>query len=282
MDPATILKLIIVASVVLIVTSIGMNVAPGTALRFLKNPVPVSKAMLAMFVAMPLFALLVTWLLPLEPAVRVALLALAVSPMPPVLPRKEVKLGADMDYAIGIQVAAMLTALVAAPIFILLYANVFGRHVSFEAGPMLQVLLLTIGGPLAAGILLKRFAPEFAARWRDPMGKAGTVTLALGALVMIVAAWPGIWSAVGNGTLVAIALMTGFGLAAGHLLGGPDPDHRNALAVATASRHPGVAIGLAAMTDTVTMQPVVGAILLYLLAGAVFGLPYTRWAKRPA
>ncbi|MGL6042648.1 MAG: hypothetical protein ACRC1J_01875, partial [Sandaracinobacteroides sp.] len=120
MDPATILKLIIVSSVVLIVVSIGMNVRPGTALRFLKDPVPASKAMLAMFVAMPLFVLLVTSLFPLEPAVRVALVALSLSPMPPILPRKEVKLGAGMDYAIGIQVTAMVTALVAAPLFILI------------------------------------------------------------------------------------------------------------------------------------------------------------------
>jgi bile acid:Na+ symporter, BASS family len=279
MDPASILKLIIVSSVVLIVVSIGMNVRPGTALAFLKSPIPVSKAMLAMFVAMPLFTLLITWWLPLENSARIALLALSVSPMPPLLPRKEVKLGADMEYAIGIQVAAMITALVAAPLFVWIFGQVFGRQIAFEAGPMLQVLLLTIGAPLAVGVLIKRYAPDFAAKWRDLLGKAATITLALGALVMIVAAWPSIRAAVGNGTLVAIALMTLFGLAVGHWLGGPDKDNRNALAVATASRHPGVAIGLASMADPVSMQAVVGAILLYLVAGAVFGLPYSRWAK---
>jgi len=279
MDPASILKLIVVASVVLIVVSIGMSTKPGTAIAFLKSPVPVSKAMLAMFVAMPLFTLLITWWLPLEDSARIALLALSVSPMPPLLPRKEIKLGADMEYAIGIQVAAMVTALVAAPFFVWLFGEVFGKDTSFQPWPMLKVLLLTIGAPLTVGVLINRYAPAFAARWREPLGKAATITLALGALVMIVAAWPGIRAAVGNGTLVAIALMTVFGLAVGHWLGGPNPDNRNALAIATASRHPGVAIGLASMADPVAMQPVVGAILLYLVAGAVCGLPYSRWAK---
>jgi BASS family bile acid:Na+ symporter len=173
----------------------------------------------------------------------------------------------------------MLTALVAAPLYVWLFGEVFGRDVSFEVGPLLKVLLLTIGGPLLVGILVKRYAPDFAARWRGPLGKAATVTLALGALVLLVVAWPGIRAAVGNGTLVAIALMTLFGLAVGHMLGGPDPDNRNALAVATASRHPGVAIGLAAMADPVSMQPVLGAVLLYLVAGALVSIPFNRRAK---
>jgi BASS family bile acid:Na+ symporter len=279
MDPVTLLKLAIVTSIVLIVVSIGMHVPQGTALRFLKDPAPASKAMLAMFVAMPLFTLLVTWLLPLEPPVRIALLALSLSPMPPILPRKEAKEGASMDFAIGIQVAAMVTALVAAPLFAWLFGQVFGRSVPFQIGPMLQVLLLTVGGPLAVGILVKRFAPDFAIAWRDRIGKAGTLLLAVGVLVILAATWHGIWGAVGNGTLLAILLMTGFALVVGHLLGGPEPGNRSALATATASRHPGVAIALGSMADPAHFQAILGAVLLYLLAGAAFSLPYSRWAK---
>jgi BASS family bile acid:Na+ symporter len=146
----------------------------------------------------------------------------------------------------------------------------------------MQVVMVTIGGPLVVGILVKRFAPEFAARWRGPVGTAAMVTLVVGVLGLVVLAWQGILAAVGNGTLVAIALMTAFGLAVGHFLGGPDADNRNALALATASRHPGVAMGLAAMTDPVSTQAVLGAVLLYLLAGGIFSLPYKRWAKGEA
>jgi BASS family bile acid:Na+ symporter len=279
MDAATLLKLFILSSVCLIVLSIGMQTRPGTAIEFLKDPLPVSKALIAMFVAMPLFTLLVTQALPLERPVRVALLALSLSPMVPLLPRKEVKLGATYDYAIGLQAAASVASLVAAPLFILLFSRVFGWEISFDPMPMLVVLLLTVGVPLVAGVLVNRFAPDLAARLSGPIGKAATVTLALGALILIALSWRYVLAAVGNGTLLAIALMTLFGLAVGHVLGGPAEGNRHALAVATASRHPGVAIALAGLVGLEPMQPVLGAILLYMLAGAVFSMPYTRWAK---
>lgn len=282
MDAAALLKLVILTSVMLVVASIGMSTRQGTALGFLKDPAPVSKAMLAMFVAMPLFTLLVTWALPLDPAVRIALLALAISPMPPVMPLTQAKVGADTEYAIGIQVAACATALAAAPLFILLLEEVYHHDVAFEIGPMLKVLVLTISVPLTGGILMNRFAPDFAARVRGPVGKAAGLTLALGMLVMLAISWRDIAGALGNGALVAILLMTLFGLAVGHLLGGPHPGNRSALATATASRHPGVAIAVGAVADPTAISAIVGAVLLYLLANAAFIQPYLRWAKARA
>lgn len=279
MDLVTLTKLVMGVSVVLVVVSVGMSTNPGTALRLLKQPAMVLKAMLAMFVAMPLFTLLVTWMLPLETDVRIALLALSLSPMPPVMPVTQVKLGADFDYAIGIDLAATVTALATAPLFILLFENVYHRDVAFTIGPMLKVLLTTISVPLILGILVNHFAPAFATRARGPVGKAASVTMAIGTLIMIAVAWQGIWGAIGNGTLLAILLMTVFGLFIGHLLGGPVAGNRSALAAATATRHPGVALALGAMAHPGEMQNVVGAVLLYILAGGLFTLPYTRWAK---
>lgn len=282
MDLATLTKLMMGTSVVLVVVAIGMSTSPGTALHLLKSPVTVLKAMFAMFVAMPLFTLLVTWVLPLETDVRIALLALSLSPMPPIMPVTQAKLNADFDYAIGVDLAATVTALATAPLLILLFENVYHHDVAFAIGPMLKVLLTTIAVPLALGILINRFAPRFAALARGPVGKTASVTLSVGTLVMLTAAWQGIWGAIGSGTLVAILLMTGFGIGIGHLLGGPDPDNRSALAAATATRHPGVALALGAMANPGEMQNVVGAVLLYMLAGGLFSLPYMRWAKARA
>ncbi len=55
-------------------------------------------------------------------------------------------------------------------------------------------------------------------------------------------------AAIGIGTLLAVVAIAVFGLAVGHLLGGPNEGNHGALAVATAARHPGVAIGLAAVS----------------------------------
>jgi BASS family bile acid:Na+ symporter len=68
-------------------------------------------------------------------------------------------------------------------------------------------------------------------------------------------------------------------IAAGHFLGGPDPDERTALAFATAMRHPGIAVAIAGLA--VPEEPrVQAAILLYLLiavvATSLYGLLHKR------
>jgi BASS family bile acid:Na+ symporter len=57
-------------------------------------------------------------------------------------------------------------------------------------------------------------------------------------------------SLVGNGTILALGAFTLAGLAAGHLLGGPNRDDCTVLALATASRHPGVALAIASAVET--------------------------------
>ncbi len=121
--------------------------------------------------------------------------------------------------------------------------------------------------------------PALAARLAGPMRISGSLLLAVGLLIILWKTSPGIIAAAGSITLLAVVLMIGAGLAIGHWLGGPIKGNRHALAVATATRHPGVAIGAAVATDLVTTQPVVAVVLLYLLAGALIGAPYGRWAQ---
>jgi BASS family bile acid:Na+ symporter len=83
----------------------------------------------------------------------------------------------------------------------------------------------------------------------------------------------------GDGTLLAIVLFLVLGLLAGHLLGGPTPGDRSVLALATASRHPGVALVIAQLAFP-TEKAVLAALLLYLVAGMIVTLPYVRWRKK--
>ena len=69
------------------------------------------------------------------------------------------------------------------------------------------------------------------------------------------------------------------GLAAGHLLGGPDSQQRPVLALSTATRHPGIAIAIAAVNfPDQKLAP--AAMLMYLLVSAVVAKPYLVWLKR--
>ena len=93
------------------------------------------------------------------------------------------------------------------------------------------------------------------------------------------AIWGALVASTGNFTIVALIAFAATGPAAGHLLGGPDPGNRTALALATATRHPGVAIAVlhaVAPSD----RSVAPDVLLYLLVAAVVSAPYVALRKR--
>jgi BASS family bile acid:Na+ symporter len=79
--------------------------------------------------------------------------------------------------------------------------------------------------------------------------------------------------------VLALAAFVAIGLVAGHLLGGPDPGDRMVLALATASRHPGVALAIAAANFPQESR-VMGAILLYFLISLIVEVAYLAWRRR--
>jgi hypothetical protein len=84
------------------------------------------------------------------------------------------------------------------------------------------------------------------------------------------------------GVLLAIAAIVLFGLLVGHLLGGPDAGNRGALALATSARHPGLAIALSTANFPHDREAIIAAVLLFLLANLVLTLPYALWRRRRA
>lgn len=279
MDTASIVKLAILLSVFLVVVSIGLRARPVDTLALLEQPAMVVKAVLAMFVIVPLAVIFFTKTLALANPLPAALVALSVSPMPPILPKKEAKAGGEADYIISLQVLGALTSIVAVPLFILIGERVFGFDLAFRPSAMFTTLLLTIGASLAVGMLIYRLAPSVANRLADPLGKIGMTSLIVAALAVAVALGPKIIAALGSGVILTAITIVVFALAVGHALGGPHEGNRGALAVATAARHPGIAIGLAAATFPVQQPEIAAAVLIYTAVAIVISVPYVRWRK---
>jgi BASS family bile acid:Na+ symporter len=104
------------------------------------------------------------------------------------------------------------------------------------------------------------------------------VLLILGFIPLLIVVWPAFLTLLGQGALLAIAIVAIVALAVGHVLGGPDSDDRTVLALATALRHPAVALAIAAANGADKL--VSAAILLYALVGGVLSIPYIAWRKR--
>lgn len=280
MDIDKLTEIVILVGIVLIVLAIGLRARFENPLLLLHKPTLGLRAMAAMFVVLPLFALLVTWLFPLQQVVAAALLGFAVSPMLPPWAKTGAKMGGQGDYIFGLQVLATAASIFVVPVMLWLVAWIFEIKATFDPLAFSIVLLVTVGVPLAAGIAVTRFLPGVAQRIAGPIELIGTVVLLLGVVALFVASHSVILGVIGQGTLVAIVAIVGFGLLVGHLLGGPDPGNRGALATATASRHPAIALLLAVGVFPDNEKVILGTVLLYLLVNIVLTIPYQLWRKK--
>lgn len=278
MDLASLIPLAVQTSIALTVFGLGLRAGPRHAFYLLRQPAMLARALAAMFVIMPLFAAAMAAVFDLRTPLEFALVALSVSPVPPLLPHKGLRAGAGRLYTIGLLVAAALFAILFIPVAVALIALAFGRQAHVSAGAVAWVVLISIVGPLAAGMAVRLAARSLAERFADPVGLAATVLLVVCALPIVAARFPDIVAMLGDGTVVAIIAFTLVGLAVGHALGGPDPDDRTVLALSTATRHPGIA--LAIVSANVVAPHVLGAILLYLIVAGIASLPYFLWRRR--
>ncbi|MGH6952278.1 MAG: Na+-dependent transporter, partial [Vitreimonas sp.] len=124
-------------------------------------------------------------------------------------------------------------------------------------------------------------APAFANRIAPLVHRIAPLMLLVAVVPVLFIMWPRIVALIRDGTLVALVAFAAIGLLVGHLLGGPDPDDRTVLALASAAHHPAIAITLARI-NAPDDQGVPAAILLYLLVCAVVTFPYVAWRKRSA
>lgn len=183
---------------------------------------------------------------------------------------------------LGLLVAAGLLAIVFVPVAVEVLGRGFGtalHHISFLA--VARLVLITVLGPLLTGIVFRSIAPAFADRISQPMSLIATLLLFSCAVAVLFSSWPAIVSLIGNGTIIALAAFIVIGLLTGHLLGGPGAEERSVLALATAARHPGVALAIAS-ANFPEQKLAPATVLLYLVVSAVLSIPYMMWRKRHA
>ena len=278
MTLAHLIPLAIQASIGIIVFGIALDAHFRDLTYLLHKPGLLARSLLAMFVIMPVLAVALAVLFDLNPVVEVALIALALAPVPPILPKKQAKAGGAPSYAIGLLFIAALISIVYVPAALALLGRIFGRPVHVDAGTVAKIVAVSVLLPLAAGLVVGRLAPAVADRAAKPLFIVAMVVLVIAALPVLVKEWPAVVGLVGHFSVIAIALFATVGLGVGHALGGPDADERTVLALSTATRHPGIAMAIAA--DMPDKQALLAAVLLVVIVGAIVSGPYVKWRGR--
>ena len=273
------LKLVLLLGVVLMVVGIGARVQLEDPLLLLHRPRLALRSLMAMYVLFPAFVLLLVWLLPLKQGVGAVLVGFAVSPVLPPWAKKGTALGARADYVIGLQLLSTAVCLVMVPLMIAIGERLFGVATYLEPRAMEIVLLATVLLPLGLGIGLGRVFPHTAPRLAAVADRLGSVVLLLGALVLLGVHGPKMVAVIGEGTVLLILIVIVFGLLFGELLGGPERGIRGALASATVSRHPAIALLLASGAFPQQQSTVIGTVLIYLLASIALPILLMRWRK---
>lgn len=269
------------ASVFFTVLSFGLA-SSWDDIRFpLRHPSLLARSLVAMYIIVPFFAVAVTALFALHPATKIAIVALALSPIPPLLPQRELKAGGTASYAFGLLFIAALLSVVLVPVGLILVANIFGFAPQTSVPAVVQVLLITVIVPFAAGVAVHQYVPIVAARIAKPVSVGAMVVLVASGAVVLALLMPSMISLVGNGTLVVFAAFVAAGLIAGHLLGGPEANNRTVLALSSAVRHPAVALAIAS-ANFPQQKLVTPAVFLYLLVNVVVSIPYLVWQRRRA
>jgi BASS family bile acid:Na+ symporter len=276
MKLATLLPQAIHASLFLAVVAVGLTATVRDSTLLLRRPAQLARLVLAMYVVMLAVAITIALAFDLPPVGKIALGALAVSPVPPILTGKALKAGGEASYTTGVLVAGPLLAIVFLPLAVIVCQWVFGMDLALPAVEVAMQVATGVLLPLAIGMAARHLFPALA-RFAKPVSVLATLLLLVSFAPILFVEWKVIESLIGGGLVLAFAAFAAAGLAAGHFIGGPRNDERAVLAIASANRHPGLAIAIAhaSFPDQQLAAP---AVLLYLIVAGVVSLPYTKWS----
>jgi len=279
MSAEVLLTFAVKASIILTVFALGLHTSARGATSLFREPRRLARSIVSMSVVMPIVATTLALAFDLKPSVKIALVALSGSPVPPIWPRKALKAGGDESYAIGLLVASAALSVVIIPVAMEILQLVFRMPLRMSPAAIAELVLGTVLIPLIAGIAARSVAPELARDTARPMMMLATIVLVAVACFLLPTVWPVMMSLVGDGTLIVMLGFVVVGLMVGNRLGGDDAGDRTVLALATAARHPGIAIAIA-RSNFPAQRLAPAAILLYLLLSGLVTLAYLRWTKR--
>lgn len=256
----------------------GLQATREDLTYLLHRPRLLWRSLLAMLVIVPVVVVVCVKSLDLPHAAAVVLTALSISPVPPMLPKKQSKAGGLPPYGLGLLLVLGLGSIVSVPLWAALLERVFGVTLSMQPGAILKIVLTMIVGPLVAGLLCLRLMPRLARALIQPVRKLAACLLIAGAVVLLAGTWRTIWSATGHWAVVSIIAFVLLGLLVGHLLGGPEREHSSVLALSSAARHPAIALTIA--SASFPDEQFAPTLALYLIVCTLAVIPYVKWQRQ--
>lgn len=277
MDAKALILLALQCAIAGTVFTYGLQATREDLLYIAQRPGLLLRSLIAVLVIQPLIVVAGVYYLDLPQPTAVVLTALAISPVPPLLPKKQKKAGGVAPYALGLLVVLALVSIVTLPLSVALFNWLFAQPLAVGPVSIMKTVLTMIIGPLVAGLLVGAYVPRAAQALLAPVRLVATVLLAAGVLALLAGTWRAILSSTGHWTVIAIVAFVLAGLVIGHLLGGPEQEHASVLALSTASRHPAIALGISAANFP--GEQFAPTLVLYLILCTILAIPYVKWQR---
>lgn len=260
---STLLDLSVIVFAVAGMLSVGLGQTVRQILDPLRNVSAVIRAVIANFVLVPLLALLVLRLIPVEPPLAIGLFLVAAAAGAPFLIKLVEAAGSDVPLSGSLLVLLVPLTIVYMPIVVPLALP------DAQVGPdaIAKPLVYTMLVPLAIGLLVRRHYQRWAHRALPFFQKTSTIALVVLILATILVNLDGILEIFGTGAILAAAIVIAGAFGIGFLFGAPGRAAREVLALGTGQRNVAAAMVVASEAVEIpgTMSMVVVASLIGLL-----------------
>jgi BASS family bile acid:Na+ symporter len=275
--PEALMTVVAAATVFSVMFVIGLGIVPREFRWVWQHSGLVAKGLFSVLIAVPALALVVARAFDLARPVEIGILLMAISPGAPVALRRSIGAGGHHSFAPALQILVAVLAVVSMPVWIALLNEVYAGHATIDPTQLARQVFTAQLLPLGLGILIRYRRPTAAAWLESKLARIATGLLLLLAVLAIIDIGQVVVNA-GPRIVLAIATVTALALAAGHLLGGPDPATRTAVAISSAIRNPGLALLVA--TLNAAPPEITATVLTYLVVSAVAVIPYVAWRRR--
>ena len=256
-----------IASLLFVVTSmlaLSFKLSIQQMTQPLKDIRLVILALLANFVLVPLLALAIIKVFPLEQPLQIGVILLGTAAGSPFIPKLVQGAKGNVAYSVGLMFLIMVVSIFYIPVFLPLLLP----GVEINPWDIAKSLIVTMLVPLVIGILIKSHSPDVADDWEPVMTKISSVSILVVWVVGFGLNLSNILSFIGTSGIGAMALLVVGSLVIGLLLGGRDPGVRTAMGLSTATRNGAAALLVATLnfsgTDTLPFL-LVGFVLMILI-----------------
>jgi BASS family bile acid:Na+ symporter len=254
--------------------SVGLDLTIRQIVEPLRNKRLVAVSMIANIVLVPLAALGLAGVIPMDGALKTGFLLYAFSAGTEAGPKLAQLAKGNAAFAVGLLAVLIVTTIVFVPMAVSLVVP--DAHV--ERGKVLAKLLLVVALPMGIGLYLRARHQALAARLSPAMHRLSTSLLFLVFAQLIFVNYDEIL-AVEAGALLAGLLLFAIAFAIGHALGGPEKADRRALAIMTFVRAGTISMMIAGQVFAHEPKVLVMATVMTSLS-VVLGVLTTVWLSR--